>query len=148
MKAPDDFFRWGFVRHPGARLVSTYHAITQHGGKTQPPVMTFEAFVRKLHETGIQPIAGCRDHLIPQTSYLCEWPGKTRIMADFVGRFERMERDWRWLCVCLRVPAVELKHLNASKHDQWRDYYDAETWRMMAEIYASDFDVFRYPGGN
>lgn len=37
-----------------------------------------------------------------------------------------------------------LVHVNKSKHYDYKDYYNYETYKIIREIYRSDFEIFDY----
>jgi len=138
--APPGYFGWGFVRDPRDRLVAVYHAAQQHNspGRFFPASMTFADWVRGLPETGRKFL-----HSRPMVDFLT-WPDGS-LAVDFVGRFEALDRDWEIVCRRIGVEPEPLRHLNASAHRDWRDYYTPELAAHVAELYAADFDTFDYP---
>jgi hypothetical protein len=82
------------------------------------------------------------DHVRPMKYYLCGDGGT--VLADFVGRFENIDIDWRKLCSRLDVPHVDLPHDNKSKHKPWRECYTDEQLEHVVEHYADDFRIFDY----
>jgi len=57
-----------------------------------------------------------------------------------VIRFERLEDDLRSVCRRYGFQCPELEHLNATQHDHYTKYYDAELEKMIFERYRFFFD--------
>ena len=66
--------------------------------------------------------------------------------VDAVLRFERMDTDWKQLCEQLDIKHVKLPHKNVShdRESKWSAYYDAESYAVVNDAYADDFEVFNY----
>jgi len=137
-RAPADYFGWGFVRNPYDRLVACFHAAQQHApGRYFPASMGFAEWIRGLPGTGAGFI-----HPRPMVDFLC-WPDGS-LAVDFVGRYEHLAGDWRIVCRRIGVEHQPLRHLNASAHRDWREYYTDDLAAHVAELYAADFDTFGY----
>ncbi len=63
--------------------------------------------------------------------------------ADFVGRFERLDRDFARACERVRIAAA-LAHKNASQHRPYATYYNDWSRSFVAARYASDVETFGY----
>lgn len=139
-EAPENYFSWGFVRHPCDRLLSFYSAAIQHS-PTWPEVEaaeSFEALVLSLSLDGRLPPG-----TTPQWRFLCDRDGW--LLVDFVGRFERLNADWATVCRRVGVPETRLPHRNASRHAPWREVYSDEMIAAAQKCYRRDFEIFGYP---
>src|SRR5690606_1020098 len=100
----NDFFRFGFVRNPLDRLLSCYtQKIVHYGreramplefwryGKTFHPDMSFADFV---HAVAAIPDRLADIHFRSQYTFFYH---RGRLMADFVGRYERLDEHWEHL---------------------------------------------------
>jgi hypothetical protein len=137
---PDDvwtgYFKFAFVRNPWERFVS------------------YCAFMRRNTDTFVRDPRGVMRAILdnpehqqrvvfqPQHQFICDADGK--IMIDHVGRQETMQESYNVIADRIGVPRQELERKNASSHGPWRDYYDDELKRRVAELYARDIDVFGY----
>jgi chondroitin 4-sulfotransferase 11 len=121
----EDAWKFAFVRNPWDRYVSAW--AQKHDGQ----------FVQVLPVGNLSP----RLHFRPQHEFICDQAGN--ILVDFVGRFERLQADWRHVCDQLGV-RVELAHHRPGNHRPYREYYTPETWEQVAEMYARDIEIFGY----
>ena len=138
-------FKWGFVRNPWDRFVSVYFRWppTKHNPEK------FKEFVMgEFSDTGFDIEAMKRNdwhlhhHFLPQHYFLCD--DRMNVLVDFVGRFESLDEDWRYVCERIGVPYRELPIINPGHHDNYREYYDDETAAVIAKFYSMDIWVFNY----
>lgn len=143
----EEFFKFGFVRNPWDRLVSTY-AFLKAGGMNAldaawavehvAPFATFDDFVREKLAT---PEVMAWVHFRPQTAFVCDEAG--RVLLDVVGRYERLDADFARIAARLGRPA-NLPKTNVSRRSPYPDYYTAETRDLVRQVYASDIETFGY----
>lgn len=143
----DKRFSFTFVRNPWEKVVSHYHyRVKTDQTNLASGRIGFGEWV-KLTYGGRHP--SYYDHpkmFMPQLDWISDADG--RILVDFVGRFERLEEDFKEICQRLGARA-ELPHLKSSGHGGYRQYYDEDTARIVAEWFRRDVDRFGYEfGGN
>lgn len=63
---------------------------------------------------------------------------------DFIGRFEHLEQDYKWVCNHLNLRDIPLKHLNRTKHGNYRSIYKADDIEHVYQMYKRDIDYFEY----
>jgi dermatan 4-sulfotransferase 1 len=148
-----EHFVFSFVRHPFDRLVSCYQNKVMENDFLHGPMqkmgielrMPFEDFVRVVAAT---PDAETDLHLRSQTAILCDG---TRVVPQFVGRYETLEQDWtrlqgeldrRGLPLLGRLPKRNVRRTD--KSDVPRLLSDPALERTLRRRYAKDFEVF-YP---
>ena len=143
-----DYFKFTFVRNPYERVVSTYHIRK----KLLPGVkMSFRGFVQK-RLTGKQGFGAwtffrskaekaLEDQFEGQHDFISDAAGK--ILVDFVGKYENLCVDFKKVCDRLGLKA-DLPVMNQSKHESYRNYYDAETRKAVEEVYKKDIEAFGY----
>jgi len=135
-------FKFAFVRNPWDLQVSSYH----HLRRERPHLVgdrDFEAFLRyKLDPQ--RPYQYHIDTSIDlQTDYLIDLHGN--LLVDFIGRFERLEDDFREICRRIGIPSPELAHKRqATDRKDYRSYYTPDTAALVAEHFRSDIDRLNY----
>jgi hypothetical protein len=147
-----DYWTFGFVRNPWARMVSWWSMI-QNLGKSyerktargvEPGVVN--RFLRST--AGYQDfeefiLRGMEEHRRlrrPQIDYLTA--GDRR--ADFIGRTESFAADLRAAQERLGLPLLEPVQLNRSKHATYPTFYTDTTREKVAAAFASDIELFGY----
>ena len=98
----EDYFKFGFVRNPWSRAVSFYKFHGHHH------LMSFEKFVNKALPKLIKTEGWFYG---PQYDFFYR-DGKNE--ADFIGRFETIQKDFEYVCGKLDIPFTGLPHRNKS----------------------------------
>jgi hypothetical protein len=124
-------FRFTIVRNPWARVLSVY----DHGLRDAPGRMprTLGAWLGQR-----EPL----DHM--GRPVFQEWVSDWGAL-DFVGRFERLAKDFAQLLAILRLPQAELpveRHGSSGQHDPAA--YDATARRLAAERCGAEIERFDY----
>ncbi|SNS77878.1 sulfotransferase family 2 domain-containing protein [Tropicimonas sediminicola] len=145
-----EFFKFTFVRNPWDRVHSAYRFLKAGGLVPEDaaraeriivPFPDFDAFLRGF-------IAGgdiwSAVHFRPQHAFVC-LTGRSAPAVDFVGRYERLEDDYRHVCDRIGVEArlARLNPTGGSEGDYRRAYSDA-TAEIVARAYARDVELFGY----
>ena len=150
-----DYWSFGFVRNPWARLVSWWtmlglvferaeagHPRAQAKIRKHPEVWLVEGEYRHdfdrfvLEATERLPKVGR-----PQVETLSA--GARRV--DFIGRLEDFDRGVGVVREHLGLPQVEAPpHMNRSRHGHYRDYYDDVTRAHVGRVFAADIEEFGY----
>lgn len=155
------YLSFGFVRHPLDRLLSAYCHFVEKPEKLDEPTRQREVYRTIKHHAATysdNPVAGfvrfvlspeLRDyiktvnHFLPQSHFLCDSRGL--VMVNFVGKYEALEADWRYVCQILDQPTEPLQHKNAgSPREPWQKWYTPEAAEAACRYYAADFKVFTY----
>lgn len=145
----ENYFSFGFVRNPYDRMVSAYHYSKNDSpdscdiewGKLNIGDLEFEKFVLKLQDEKFKQKILTKNHFSPQHEYLCD--ENMNVLVDFVGRFEQLNSDFKKILNILKRKD-SLVHVNKSKHRDYKDYYNYETYKIIREIYKNDFEIFDY----
>ena len=138
----DRFFKFAFVRNPWERLVSLYHfqrdqfAASPDFRQRWPEIA---ARFATTHSFGEWLRGGPGPTL--QLDRIADREG--RLLVDFVGRFEQIERDFSYVQQRIGIMA-SLPHLLRSEHRPYRDYYDDEAHDLVAHHYRRDIEGFGY----
>lgn len=144
-----DYFIFGFVRNPWARLVSLYNDFTlkrvnqysQHVAFPRPLLSEFKYFEDLCY--GLKDSEWSRNiFFAPQTKLVTYEDGR---LIDFVGRFETLRQDFETVAAKIGVTVDYWPHLNEGIGDvRYQNCYNAATRDAVAEFYASDIKAFGY----
>lgn len=137
---PDNYFSWGFVRHPCDRLLS-FHTSMKYWRPSNYKWMpdSFEEFIIDLPYYIYKKI-----HTKTQLFFLVNRQGQ--IGVDFIGRFERLEEDWKTVCQRIGVPHIPLGRENPSQHRPWREVFTRRMEKAVEAHYRVDYETFGYTG--
>jgi len=132
-----DYFKFAFVRNPFDRFVS-YCAFMLRGGDVfdrQPRAAMHHFLFRAPPER----------HILfqPQSALLLDADGTT-LLTDGVGRVEDMQESYDALCARIGIPSRALERVNATRHADYRRYYDQALIDGVTARYAQDLALFGY----
>lgn len=140
----EGLFKFAFVRNPWDLQVSSFHHIRRERPHLLADRDDFDAFLRwKLDPQ--RPYQYHVDTSIQlQVDYLVDLHG--RILADFVGRYERLEEDFGEACrrIGIRTPALPHKRRAADRGRDYRGYYTDATRELVADHFRRDIETFGY----
>ncbi|HEG3974147.1 sulfotransferase family 2 domain-containing protein [Campylobacter coli] len=145
----DSYFSFGFVRNPYDRVVSAYHYLKNDSpdpcdikwDRLHINNLTFEEFILSLQDEEFKEEILSKNHFSFQYKYLCD--KNMNILVNFIGKFEKLDNDFKKILNILRRKD-SLVHINKSKHLNYRDYYNSQTYKIIREIYRDDFEIFDY----
>lgn len=158
----NDYFKFGFVRNPYDRFMSAVTAhYMGHGDQNESDVVYplteagFSSFVTNFKNifTPILDDPPCRYiHLVPQYKFLTLYrPADTGlgwdnedISVDFVGRYENLYEDWKYVCEKIGAPAKELKKIRINSFQNYNKLWTRDTRELIYQLYKKDFDLFKY----
>jgi len=84
----------------------------------------------------------CTEDVHLQKEFLFSADG--RQLVTFIGKYERVEQDFREICGAIGIEA-SLPRLNeSSTHTPYQDYYTPETTELVRRAFASDIELFGY----
>jgi len=131
-----DYFKFGFVRNPFDRFVSTCFFLNRDDPHF---ARTATAFMKdRLRRPRFQQRVLVR----PQYLQLCDSDG--RIALDHVGRYEDLQQSYDAICAHIGIASTELGVKNASTHSAYDEYYDEELRQLVAAFYTQDLRIFDY----
>jgi hypothetical protein len=142
---PSDFvdraFVYTFVRDPYERAASLFHQMRRRERVRDD--IAFEEFL-ELVRGGVEPLGLYNSLGLSPTNTQMSWLRTVSRPADFIGRFERLDDDFRAVCRQLGVHPPDLPHRNSRSADA-PVMFDRATRRLVEEIYEEDFVAFGYP---
>lgn len=161
----DDYYKFTFVRNPWDRAVSFYKYLVS---SSEFDFNTFVSDVLAQHLwENMHWFVG------PQSDYVFGEDGQ--MLVDFVGRFERLQDDFNKVCTHIGIPPTSLPYSNRSQgeappqiqigtrwdrfrrrmqkpnvppqYERYSDYYDDQSYRIVADLYRADIEAFDYTFG-
>lgn len=132
-------FKFAMVRNPWDRAVSQFVYMKQRSDLRRliglNRFSSFKTYLSRLHRF---------DHVqwMPQWRFLLDDNGD--MLVDFVGRFEDFETDVRKALAQLNITCGTLPHEMRGKRDHYSRYYDDESRKLVAIMYAQDIELFGY----
>ncbi len=132
----DSFLKFGFVRNPFDRFVSTCFFLNRNNENFAPDATRFMKRALRM------PNFKQRILVRPQVELLTGSDGQ--LALDIVGRYESLQASFDEISAALGLPTVDLARKNASKHKSYTEYYDDELIESVAKFYADDFEKFSY----
>lgn len=152
----DSMFKFCFVRNPWDRAVSVWLHMGERKRRSPFSLRSsrqrFKAFLRTIPELieNNLPFSHEACHAARMLPDLTDKDGCT-LLVDFVGRIEHYKRDFDLVCNKIGLPACDLPHDNPRRlrgakllKEPSLHYYDAESRRLVREIYAEDIEFFDY----
>ena len=139
----DDYFKFTFVRNPWDRLVSAYHF---YKNDMKLIDFTFEEFIEKIgnKEPMLDSISFI-DYAVKPCFHKIQIEGN--IVVDFVGKFEKLQEDFDYVCERVGMESVKLPHVKKTKHNYYSEYYTEKLINIVEEVYVSDITRFDYKFG-
>jgi hypothetical protein len=139
-------FKFAFVRNPFDRVVSLFHYLKKIGCEAVPPTKTFEGFCHMLDRRDYPPVGLYNYQGLNQCNPMVRWlfDEVGRPLADFIGRHETVEDDFRVLCRRIGMQSHLLPRHNTTEHRPYRDYYTRQTRQIIERVYYEDLEAFGY----
>jgi hypothetical protein len=145
----DKVFSFGFVRNPYARAVSSFklHSnellVDQWRTKKRKD---FKEFLNLLLDKNLNP---CEIFYNPEILMACEqYPflidDKQNISVDFIGKVENVQQDIDYIMDVLGLPKIIIPHLNSTKTESYKKFYDNECKKIVEKLYEKDLSHFKY----
>ncbi len=147
------YFKFAFVRNPFDRFVSAWKMFSEgvlNSDWKYPrrgrPGMDLNEFLQIAIDSTIEYSAGTktfeqriRNHTMPQTH-----PLACLSEADFVGRFENLEKDFARVCEHLGLVDKNLPLVHNTRRGQYPDYIDQPSREALENFYSADLAKLGY----
>ena len=152
----DDYFKFSFVRNPYSRMLSmaSYSSNMRRiyfGNETLLSDLISREFINGYRELFGQKILLEHDHRFYKRSEIitnkhkpgCVYGNILDENLDFVGRFETLADDMKFICDTLKVNKMrKLPIIGQGKHDKRLDIH---AQHLINTIYKDDFTFYNYP---
>ncbi|MDE2481726.1 MAG: sulfotransferase family 2 domain-containing protein [bacterium] len=137
----DASFTFAFVRNPWARAVSLYAYLRARSEQE-------EFSGRRPDMVAIMDRSPDFSSFLRETSTSADMTARVigedgRLLVSFVGRYETLASDIARVEERIGL-RVNLPHLNASEHGDYRAYYSPSDRELVARQYARDIERFGY----
>ena len=131
------FFKFAFVRNPWDLVLSWYCHVKVSNGQT-PVKEDFSQWIQIYPEQKKKKLLKFRQHL-----YICM--GR-KIALDFVGRFERLEEDFKYVCERIGITIPQLGRFKSGYRtlNDYHQYYTPVSEKIVRQIFKRDIDFFGY----
>lgn len=130
------YFKFGFVRNPFDRFVSTCFFLNRHDANFSNSAVQFMKHCLTVERFRQRVLVK------PQSEILTNASGE--IAVDFVGRYENLQHSYDEICERIRIPTTDLTRRNPSEHATYAEYYDDELREVVATFYNDDLRIFSY----
>lgn len=135
-----------FVRNPFEWLVSLYFWLTEqpeHDMSQFAQGIGFDGFLEFLQQPSLHTFrhGSQAAYRRLQKDYIVDERGVP--LVSFVGRYERIDQDWRSLCHWLGIKG-DLVRTNESRHPPYRECYTDRTRKLAETMYEADLKYFGY----
>lgn len=145
----DGCFVFAFVRNPFARLISCLRMFRDYKVRTTEEqrfreLLTLDTLMDVIEDDrisihGDDYMAKLRLHAVPMTH-----PSFCIDRAEYIGRFENFEQDYREVAQQLGVRVGSVPHERKSAPMDYRPWFSNEQRRRAERLLAADLDRFGY----
>lgn len=144
------YFKFAFVRNPWDRVLSAFRFLRQGGFNERDRTWAnehlarysdFQDFVHHgLHTQAVRNWI----HFVPQYRFVC-WPGSTTPYLNYIGYFENLSACFDQVASRLGCGKVlPEENRSGDSGSDYRNEYDNSAKAIVADIYATDIDLFDY----
>lgn len=167
IKTHEKYFTFTFVRNPYSKLVSLYHFYNYYRSikfknflmrvfrflelnpekiykkipfnqtKLKFNQPSFVDYLPQIPKYPFNDTGNAGYHFLPQTYFISD-------DVDYIGRFENIKEDFKFVCNKIKINTKELPHINKTNHKHYSEYYNEETRQIVSELYKEDIKRFGY----
>jgi hypothetical protein len=139
----DQLFKFAFVRNPWDLQVSSYHHIQRERPHLLSGINDFETFLRWKLDSDRKYHYIIDTSIELQSDYIVDLHGN--IIVDYIGRYERLEDDFREACNRIGIHPPKLPRKRQAKdRTAYKEYYTNATAQLVAQYFKRDIEMFGY----
>lgn len=151
----DNYNKFCVVRNPYSWHVSLYNWIKRnaHPDRDLFNKMNFNEYIIWLRDVGSKRVKFRKD-IGPD--YAEKWQPAFHTFQDFIRdeegnividdilKIENLQEDFDKLCEKLDLGDIKIPHLNKGNSENWREFYNEKSKKIIAEIHKEDLGMFGY----
>jgi hypothetical protein len=131
-----NYFKFGFVRNPFDRFVSTCFFLHRNNPAfSEDPLPHMKQALKNR---------SFRQRVLVRPQALQLVDDNDELALDYIGRYESLQSSYDEICEHIGIESVALGHENASKRGSCVDYFDGELRQAIMSFYADDLRLFDY----
>lgn len=135
-------YKFTIVRNPWDKVVSHYlYRVKTNQTALGVSSIDFKEWVRLTYHEQDPEYMDIPLMFKPQMDWITDEKGK--VLVDFIGKFEHLEKDFNSVCGHLGINA-KLPHLKKTTRERYNTYYDDRTIEIVANWFERDIDYFGY----
>jgi hypothetical protein len=139
----NELFKFAFVRNPWDLQVSSYHHLMRERPRLLVGIDDFGTFLRWKLDPNRNYHYIVDTSIELQSDYVVDLNGN--IIVDYIGRYERLEEDFREACKKIGISPPNLPHKRRAKNRiAYQKYFTADTAKLVAEYFRRDIEMFDY----
>ncbi len=135
----NSYFKFAFVRNPYDWQVSLYFYMLQQKSHYQHHLIKEMSFNEYLEWRVSNDLRLQQEQLVDQNG---------KLLLDYIGKLESIQEDFKFIASKLGIKCKDIPHHNASEHEGYLKYYDANSIQLVNKYYDADFLLFEYPKFN
>ncbi|PSF39496.1 hypothetical protein C7H19_01530 [Aphanothece hegewaldii CCALA 016] len=137
----NNYFKFAIIRNPWDRLVSKYHWWLTTSWDDQWQTGTKIRGLNNFSEYIFSDLDSDKKESL--LDFVMD--DNQKIIVDYLGKFERIHRDFAYICGRIGLPNIELPHTNRSKHNEYLEYYqDPELIQLVNQWFDLEINNFQY----
>jgi len=133
------YFKFAIVRNPYDRFVYVFAFLNRRNPSYVGNETAFMMRAMQRHRFRQRVLVR------PQVEMLIDDDGRDgRLGLDYIGRYETLEDSLAEACRLAGLPKLNLPRVNASRHADYKTYYQSELLNTVTSFYSRDFDLLGY----